>query len=122
MAKANLRQYNAQAKLSMVFAVASFLSLCALVYLLQRRYNFEMKQFIYGTASKYAPAVYLTTAVTMLLAAAAAAIGGNSAGQKRNDKTRLSWTAFFIGAVVLAVTIIAFAMFYMNRFPQAFQA
>ena len=104
----------------MVFAVVSILGLCALIFLLQHRYNSEMKQFIYGSATKYAPAVYLTTAVTMLLAAAAAGIGGNSAGQKRNDKTRLSWAAFFIGAVVLSVTIIAFAMFYVNKFPQTY--
>jgi len=119
MAKANLRRYDTQAKLSIAIAIASFLSFCALVYLLQYRYNSEMRQFIYVGTTKYAPAVYLATAITMLLAAAAACIGGNSAGQKRNDKTRLSWAAFFIGAVILSVTIIAFAMFYMNRFPQS---
>lgn len=120
MAKANLRQYDTQAKLSMIFAVVSILGLCALVILLQRRYNSEMNQFIYGSASTYAPAVYLTTALTMLMAAAAAGIGGNSAGQKRNEKTRMSWASFFIGVTVLAVTIVAFAMFFMNKFPQTF--
>ena len=119
MAKANLRQYDTQAKLSMVFAVVSILGLCALGYLLMMRYNSEMRLFIYVGTTKYAPAIYLTTAATMLMAAAAAGIGGSSAGQKRNNKTRLSWTAFFIGAVVLSVTIIAFAMFYLNKFPQA---
>lgn len=122
MAKLSLRRYDVQAKVSLVIAVLSFLGMCALGLLMHHRYNPQMKMFIYGSKTLYAPAIYLTTAITMLLAATAAAMGANSAGQRRNDATRLSWAGFFVGAIVLAATIILFFMFFMNKFPQTFNA
>lgn len=119
MAKLSLRRYDVQAKVSIAMAVVAFLGLCAMGFLIMRRYNPEMKMFIYGSKTLYAPAIYAAAAVTMLLSITAAAMGGNSAGQRRNELTRLSWAGFFAGIAVLSITIILFVWFNLNKFPQA---
>ena len=114
VAKGSLRRYDTQAKVSLYAAVASFLGMMVLAYMLQRNLIWETKLIVYKSQF-YMPLVLLLTAGTLLMAAAAIAIGANSAGQRRNEKSRLSWTGFFIGAVTLSLTIIMFYGFYTAK-------
>lgn len=114
MAKGSLRRYDTQAKISLYAAMGGFLGMIALSVMLLRNLNWETKLIVYGS-KLYMPLVLMLTAGTLLLAGTAAAMGANSAGQRRNEKSRLSWTAFFIGAVTIALTIILFFGFYTAK-------
>lgn len=114
MAKGSLRRYDTQANVSLYAGVASFLGMMALAFMLLRNLNWETKLIVYKSPF-YMPLVLLLTAGTLLMAGAAIAIGANSAGQRRNEKSRLSWTGFFIGAVTLSLTIIMFYGFYTAK-------
>ena len=117
MAKVSIRRFDVQAKISLVVSLVALLGVVGLVVLIVRNYQSDMQVVLYKRASMYAPLIYLTTALTLLLAAAGASIGLNSAGQKRNEYTRRSWLAFFIGLATISVTIICFSVYWFLKFP-----
>jgi hypothetical protein len=117
VSKASLRRYDAQAKTSVIVSVAGAAGMLALLFMIIRNYQSDMNSIIYSAKSSYQLMVLLLTAVTMLLAATAIAMGANSAGQKRNEKGRLSWLGFFIGGGTLSGAVILFAAFWFLKFP-----
>ena len=46
-------------------------------------------------------------------------IGLNSAGQRRNTRSQLSWLGFFLNAGIIALAVCAVVFFYFARNPQA---
>jgi amino acid transporter len=117
--KLSIRRFDVQAKISLIVSVVAALGVVGLVMLIIRNYNSEMQVVLYSRKGMFAPAVYLTTAITLLLAATGAAIGANSAGQKRNEFTRRSWLAFFIGIATISATIICFSVYWFLKFPMS---
>ena len=118
MARASLRRYDVQAKVSVVFsAVAATLMLGLLYLVFFKKGNFqsELGVIIYSRDSMYAPVIFVLTAVTLLLAAAGAAMGINSAGQRRNHLSKRSWIAFFIGVGTISITIVLFVAFWLLK-------
>lgn len=117
VAKSSIRNFDVQAKWSLVFSVAS--ALCCLVFLalLLRNYQGDIRQIIYRADGKYQPMVMAAAALTMLLSAVGLAFGFNSAGQRRNDKQMFSWLGFFGGAGVLALAVVLCAAFVLLRMP-----
>ncbi len=118
MARASLRRYDVQAKVSLWFSCAAILGMAALLFLLFRNFHSDVQAIMYRRGSLYAPIVFCVTALTLLLAGTGAVMGANSAGQKRNQLTRRSWLAFFLGAGTAMITIISFYAFWVNRFAQ----
>lgn len=114
---ASLRRYDVQAKLALVISCVAFLGVGGLIGLIFRNFHREMGIIVYGTKSMFAPAVFLVTAATLLLGGIGAALGANSAGQRRNEHSKRSWAAFFIGAAAISLTIIVFFAFYLYRVP-----
>lgn len=108
MAKFSLRRSDSQAQASLVLSLISLLPLAAMVVFmaqfLKRGLNVQEVVFYYGPRGR---AVTLICALsTMMLSAAGFGLGLSSAGQRRNDKQRLSWIGFFTGALVLAITFV----------------
>ncbi len=117
MSKGSIRRFDVQAKVSLLISAAGVVGLLALAYLLYRNYHADMKVVMYGRKGMYGPIIFILTAITLLMSATGAAIGANSAGQRRNEYTRRSWAAFFIGAATISLTIIAFSVFWWFRMP-----
>ena len=117
MARGSLRRFDVQAKIALYVSGVAVLGLLALIFMLLRNFQSEMKVVVYGSGSLFAPIVFLVTTVTLLLAGTGAAMGANSAGQRRNNLSKQSWTAFFVGCATVSATIIIFAMFWFNRIP-----
>lgn len=109
MAKFSLRRFETQAQVSVLLSLLSFLPLASLTFFIVRRFDF--KEFIFYYAGPGRMGVLISAACTLLLATAGFGLGLNSAGQRRNDKQRLSWLGFFIGAVVLALTVVGVFLF-----------
>ena len=119
MAKFSLRRYDNQALVSVVISLASLVALLGLAFIVFRYTVFpegasSWKEYLnfdilYGKNRKMA--IMAGTAMTLLLAAIGFGMGLNSAGQRRNDRQKSSWIGFFMGAVVLCLTIIVFLIF-----------
>ncbi len=113
MAKFSLRRVDTQAQVGVLASAASvvtFLGLAGVLgFLLRRGLASQDFVFIYGPNGKIA--VLGAGAITLGLAAIGFGFGLNSAGQRRNDKQRLSWIGFFVGALVLALTFVALFVF-----------
>ena len=60
------------------------------------------------------PIDFGATAVTGMLSVIGFGLGINSAGQRRNDRQRLSWMGFFISSAVLVLTLGVFAFFFLR--------
>jgi len=113
MAKFSLRRYDTQARLSIIIALASIVTMLGLVYCIFRKnMGVFFEEFVLYHGPNRKLAIYLATAITILLAVFGFGLGYNSAGQRRNDKQQLSWLGFFISAVVICLTIVLFLLFH----------
>jgi len=62
-------------------------------------------------AGNYKLAFLAGTGMTLMLSITGFGLGLNSVGQRRNDKQRMSWIGFFVGAAVFSLTLIIFFLF-----------
>ena len=110
MAKFSLRRYDTQARVSVIVSLASVVSLIAMVVMLIRNFVWSELVIFYGNPV-YKMIVYGAAFATLVMSAFGFGFGFNSAGQRRNDKPRLSWIGFFIGAVAMCLTIVLLFLF-----------
>jgi hypothetical protein len=115
VAKFSLRRYDTQARVSVLASVVSIVSLLGLSFVVLQNMNFTELVIYYGPARRLA--VFGGTAVTLLLAAIGFGMGLNSVGQRRNERQGLSWLGFFLGAGVLCLTLVVFALFHFRGWP-----
>jgi len=109
MAKFSLRRYDIQARVSLIVSLASLFALMGMAGVIFRRFSLEDWTINYGLPTKYA--AYASTLATLALSITGFGFGLNSVGQRRNDKQQLSWIGFFVGAGVLTMALILFALF-----------
>ncbi len=113
MARTSLRRYDTQARVAFILSCLATLGMIAIMILLIRNYVGDLRVIAYGRKSMYGPMIYVATMLTLLLAGAGAAMGAVSAGQRRNELSKRSWAAFFLGGVAISGTIILFAWFFL---------
>jgi hypothetical protein len=114
---ASLRRFDVQAKVALIISCAAFLGVIALIAVLGRNYNHGLRMIIYSPKSMFSPTIFVLTGMTFLLAGTGTVMGANSAGQRRNEKTKQSWAAFFVGAAAISFPIILFCGFWPFRSP-----
>ena len=119
MAKGSLRRFDVQAKWSLWFSLASVVTCLGTFALLARNWDGHLSLIKYSADGLYRPVYLACTGLTMLLSVFGLALGFNSAGQRRNDRQKLSWTGFFVGTVVLALAIVFLAAFRYLKQPIA---
>ncbi len=117
MAKGGIRRFDVQAKWSLIFSAAAALGCIALAGGMSMRWQNDLHQFVFGAQSLYQPVIICTSGLTIVLALFGTALGFSSAGQRRNDKQKMSWLGFFIGAGSLSISFVLFAGFYLLRLP-----
>ncbi len=114
-----IKTYEDQAKLSMILAtVGGFFALAALGGILK---NFDPSTgwVRYGTKSIFLPALGGCLMLALALATIGFFVALNSAGQRRNKRSRLSWTGFFLNAVVITFAVCVGAFFVITRHGMA---
>jgi len=110
-----IKTYEEQAKLSVILAaVGGFFALAALGGIL-RNFDLSTGWVRYGTKSIFLPVLGGCLTLALALAAIGFFVGLNSAGQRRNKRSRLSWTGFFLSALVITFTLCAGAFFFFTR-------
>lgn len=119
MAKGSVRRFDVQAKWSLWFSLASVVTWLGMFVLLARNWDGDISLIKYRSGGLFQPVYLICTALTMLLAVFGLALGFNSAGQRRNDRQKLSWTGFFVGTAVLALAIVFLWAFWVLRQPIA---
>jgi hypothetical protein len=117
MAKGSLRRFDVQAKWSLWLSLASILTWLGMLVLFLRNWQGEINQVQFRADGLYQPVYLACTALTIILATFGLALGFNSAGQRRNDRQKTSWTGFFVGLTVLGLGIIFFAAFWLLKLP-----
>lgn len=111
----NLKAYETQAQLSVIFAIIGGLSALAAAVLVVGAYNQEAGVAFYGSHGRRLPAILAAEFVSLATAVIGCYVGFHSAGQRRNKRSRLSWTGFFGNAAVITFALSIFAFFWMTR-------
>lgn len=109
----SLRRYDHQAILSVYISALAIVPLIGLIILIFRNMHWD-EQIIYYASMSYRLVVLGSVAVTLLMATVGLGLGLNSVGQRRNDRQRLSWLGFFIGAIIVCLTLVLFVLFWIR--------
>lgn len=107
--------FERQASLSILCAAIGAAAVLAAAYLALSK--FKMEEFAIIMKNKGPRHLALLAAIGL---AGLASVGGfiagfNSAGHVRNKKSGLSWTGFFINAIVIAATLSLLAFFWLTK-------
>jgi hypothetical protein len=114
-----IKTYEEQAKLSVILAaIGGFFALVALGGIL-RNFDASTGWVRYGTKTIFMPALGGCLVLALALAAIGFFVGLNSAGQRRNKRSRLSWTGFFLNALVIVLALCVGAVFAITRHGMA---
>lgn len=106
-----------QAKLGLGLATVGVLSLLALVAMVFRHFNLEEFAAFYLVNSPRFYLILVATAVGLATSGIGFIVSLNSAGQRRNQLSRVAWAAFFLNAAVITATLCVFVMFWFAREP-----
>lgn len=109
--------YESQATLSVALAAVSAVGTLTAIALLARNFT-DMDTFYvaYNPQSKWLIAFGGTLMLGLLAGAAGFLLGLNSANQKRNARSNLSWLGFFANAGLITVALCSGIFFYFTRF------
>lgn len=118
MAVGRLRRYDIQASYSCVLSVVSIVPFLGALGMAFRNYRHDLGQITYGDKGLFLPVFAGCLLLSMVPGALGFLLGWNSAGQRRNDKPRRSWTGFFVGGGILTLDLILLIAFWMLRLPK----
>ncbi len=110
-----LRRYDVQATWAVACAAAAAAPFIAASYLAASRFDGVLGQIRYGAHGRFVPAFLACVALSGFLAALGFVLGLSSAGQRRNDKSRRSWTGFFLGGLIATLDLILMIAFIKLR-------
>jgi len=111
----NLRRYDVQAKYAFALAMVSIVPCIAATWMGWRRFDANLGRIIYGSQGRFMLAFVGCVVLSMAPAALGFVMGWSSAGQRRNDLSRRSWIAFFVGGSVLTLNVVLLIAFFMLR-------
>ena len=115
MALGNLRRYDVQAKYAFALAMVSIVPAFAALWMGWRRFDADLGRIIYGSQGQFVLAFVGCVVLSAAPAALGFVMGWSSAGQRRNDQSRRSWIAFFVGGSVLTLNVVLLIAFFMLR-------
>lgn len=115
MAKFSLRRPDTQATISLILSVSAVFFVVGLAVLVLQNYTGAAQDHIiwYSQKSLRFPAIAACTVIALLFGSLGVLLGFGSADARRNERARLSWIGFFIGAFAVTLAIVFFAFFWI---------
>lgn len=113
MARFTLRKVENQAQVSILASLLSVLPWAAMTFFILKN-MWPNKEWVFYYGSKGKAGILICSALALLLSTIGFGLGLNSAGQRRNEKQQLSWIGFFIGGMILTLTIVVLALFFVR--------
>ncbi len=117
VAKFSLRKVETQATASAVLSLSSLFFLLGLAVLVFRHFDLETKSIFYKEGTLRVIALGLCGLFSLGLSVLGFGFGISSAGERRNQRSHLSWGGFFVGAIAICLTLVLLALFYFWREP-----
>ncbi len=110
-----IKTYEDQAKLSVILATVGGLFTVAALGAILRNFDASTGWVRYGTKTIFMPALGGCLMLALALATIGFFVALNSAGQRRNKRSRLSWTGFFLSALVITFAVCVGVFFVITR-------
>jgi hypothetical protein len=109
----SLRNPETQAKVSswLVIVSGSLLLTAVLVAMTRGGFSWEDRVFIYQSTGKRLPVVFGMGGISLVLACMGFWFAYASASERRNPRSKLSWTCFVISAAVITMACIFLAAY-----------
>jgi len=111
----NLRRYENQAKLSVILAAVGGAAAVGVAALLVLKFDREVFFVTYNANGLFLPVLGAGLVGGLAAATVGFFVALNSAGQRRNPRSALSWRGFFLNAAVIAVLLSATVFFYLTH-------
>jgi hypothetical protein len=108
-----MRRPETQARLSIALALASIAPVLLQAYFVLSRL-FDTREYMIYHGSRFKFVVFGCGMAALGLAVIGFGFGYASAGQRRNEKQKLSWLGFFIAAGVMTVAVLLLCVFYFR--------
>lgn len=114
--KRKFKSYESQAQLSVILGVIG--GACTLVAAGAVFQRFDLQSFWvrYSKESILLPAVIGTLLFALAASTIGFFVGLHSAGQRRNKRSRLSWTGFFLNAGVITLALSTGVFFWIAKY------
>jgi hypothetical protein len=113
----DLKAYEGQAKLSIILALGGAVGAAGGIFLILQAFDWENFWLAYNPSGKRFLLIGATLALALVLAGSGFFVALNSAGQRRNKQSNLSWMGFVLNAVVLTMALSAGVFFAITRYP-----
>lgn len=110
------RQYELQALWSVILGAVGGLAALAAAAFVLTAFDFGNFVILYSPKGFRFLAILGSVGVACLASAIGLAIGFNSAGQRLNKKSGLSWMGFFLSASVFVLAMCVFVLFWLTKF------
>ena|GEM_PF-643513 len=113
--KKRANPHETQAKISLVLSIVGGLSMLLLIVCVFRHFHFSEFAALYVKKSLRFYLILASTVGGLACGGIGFFLSLNSAGQKRNNLSKLAWQTFFIHAAIILVTACVFILFYFAR-------
>lgn len=118
MGFSQLRRFDVQAKYALVLSLMSVAPWLGAMIVVARNYDHNLGQIVHGAKSLFLPVFLACLGSSLVLSLIGSGFGLNSAGQRRNDKPKWSWTGFLVGSGVATLNVILLIAYFMLKMKQ----
>lgn len=117
----DLHNYETQATLSVLMAVLAALAAGGAAAVIAMKFDWQDFILVYNRDGLLLLALGGALFVALAASVTGFCVGLNSAGQRRNARSRMSWMGFFVNAALIALTLMIAFLFLFTRQPIALQ-